>query len=114
MAMACLRLVTFLRERPERNFPCFISRMLRSTFLPAFAPYFLRPAVFLRVAFLRVAFLRPEAALRVVVFLRAVLFLRVAFFRVDDFFAAIDSSSAADITRYYPLTRFTQHADTKG
>lgn len=38
MAMACLRLVTFLPERPERSVPLFISSMLRWTFLPAFLP----------------------------------------------------------------------------
>ncbi|MGH8231508.1 MAG: hypothetical protein ACRESY_06785 [Steroidobacteraceae bacterium] len=34
IAIACLRLVTFLPEPPLRNLPCFISRMTRSTFLP--------------------------------------------------------------------------------
>jgi hypothetical protein len=29
MAIACLRLVTRLPERPERNFPFFISRITR-------------------------------------------------------------------------------------
>jgi len=38
IAMACLRLVTFLPERPERSFPCFISDMDRSTFCDAFFP----------------------------------------------------------------------------
>jgi hypothetical protein len=38
IAMACLRLVTFLPERPERSLPLFISSMLRCTFLPAFFP----------------------------------------------------------------------------
>ena len=38
MAMACLRLVTFLPERPERGVPLFISFMLRSTLLLAFLP----------------------------------------------------------------------------
>src|SRR5882672_2967569 len=39
MAMACLRLVTFLPERPDLSLPRFISCMARSTFLPALAPY---------------------------------------------------------------------------
>jgi len=38
MAIACLRLVTFFPERPERSSPRFISCMLRSTFEAAFAP----------------------------------------------------------------------------
>ena len=38
IAIACLRLVTFLRERPERSVPCFISCMLRCTLLCAFSP----------------------------------------------------------------------------
>jgi len=39
MAMACLRLVTFLPDRPERSLPCLRSRIARSTFFPAFFPY---------------------------------------------------------------------------
>jgi hypothetical protein len=35
MATACLRLVTFLPERPERSFPRFISCMFFSTFCDA-------------------------------------------------------------------------------
>lgn len=38
MAMACLRLLTFLRERPDRKLPLFISSMLRWTFFDAFLP----------------------------------------------------------------------------
>jgi hypothetical protein len=38
--MACLRLVTFLPERPDFSLPRFISCIERSTFLPAFGPYF--------------------------------------------------------------------------
>ena len=40
MAIACLRLVTFLPDRPERNVPCLRSRIARSTFFCAFLPYF--------------------------------------------------------------------------
>jgi hypothetical protein len=40
--MACLRLVTFLPERPDFSWPRFISCMARSTFRPDFGPY-LRP-----------------------------------------------------------------------
>ena len=43
MAMACLRLVTFLPLRPLFSVPCFSSRIARSTFLPAFGLYFLPP-----------------------------------------------------------------------
>src|SRR5262245_57210310 len=39
IAIACLRLLTFLPERPLRNLPCFISCMARSTFSDAFLPY---------------------------------------------------------------------------
>src|SRR5436309_7763178 len=41
MAIACLRLFTFLPDRPLLSVPRFRSRMARSTFLPAFLPYFL-------------------------------------------------------------------------
>jgi hypothetical protein len=39
MAMACLRLVTFLRERPLRSVPRFISSIARFTFRPLDLPY---------------------------------------------------------------------------
>ncbi|MGA7357040.1 MAG: hypothetical protein WBW76_16580, partial [Candidatus Cybelea sp.] len=48
IAMACFRLVTFLPERPDLSFPCFISCIARSTLRLAFGPYF-------RVVFLRAA-----------------------------------------------------------
>ena len=35
IAMACVRLVTFFPERPERSVPRFISRIDRSTFFEA-------------------------------------------------------------------------------
>lgn len=41
MAIACLREVTFLPDRPDRKEPRFISPMLLSTFWLAFLPYFL-------------------------------------------------------------------------
>jgi len=37
--MACLRLVTFLRERPLRSVPRFISSIARFTFRPLDLPY---------------------------------------------------------------------------
>lgn len=40
MAIACLRLRTFLPDRPERSVPRFRSRIARSTFFDAFLPYF--------------------------------------------------------------------------
>src|SRR5436190_15910630 len=40
IAIACLRLVTFFPERPERSLPRFRSRIARSTFSLAFFPYF--------------------------------------------------------------------------
>jgi hypothetical protein len=36
IAMACFRLVTFLPDRPERNFPRFISCIARPTLSDAF------------------------------------------------------------------------------
>jgi hypothetical protein len=70
IAMACLRLVTFLPERPERSVPLFISSMLRCTFLPAFLLVFL--PVFLpaflperrELCFLRVAMSTPYSKAR--------------------------------------------------
>jgi len=38
IAIACLRLLTFFPERPERRVPSFISPMLLSTLLAAFLP----------------------------------------------------------------------------
>ena len=40
MAMACLRLVTFLPDRPDRKVPRFLSCIARFTFDWAFLPYF--------------------------------------------------------------------------
>lgn len=40
IAMACLRLVTFFPDRPLLNVPALRSRIARSTFCPAFLPYF--------------------------------------------------------------------------
>src|SRR5579875_2091451 len=39
MAMACFGLVTFLPLRPDFSLPCFISRISRSTALPAAGLY---------------------------------------------------------------------------
>jgi hypothetical protein len=50
MAMACLRLVTFLPLRPDFSLPCFIARISRSTFLPAECEY-LRPEDFFELDF---------------------------------------------------------------
>src|ERR1700728_360224 len=54
MAMACLRLVTFLPELPERRVPALRSFMARSTFSPLLAPYFFLPPSFLAPSFLAV------------------------------------------------------------
>lgn len=40
IAIACLRLVTFLPDLPDRNVPRFRSCIARFTFRPAFFPYF--------------------------------------------------------------------------
>jgi len=97
IAIACLRLVTFLPERPERSLPRFISCMLRSTLREDFGPYlrrdFLRPPDFLRpLDFLRVLdVLRPLDFLRVLDFLRPpdVLLLDERRFELLDFFLGI-------------------------
>ena len=40
IAIACLRLLTFLPDLPDFNLPCFISRIARPTFCEALLPYF--------------------------------------------------------------------------
>src|SRR5712691_661956 len=40
IAIPCLRLVTFVPERPDLSVPCFRSCIARSTSLCAFFPYF--------------------------------------------------------------------------
>jgi hypothetical protein len=50
MAMACLRLFTFLPERPLLNVPCLRSCIARFTFDCAFFPYFLAMRISLRIA----------------------------------------------------------------
>ena len=82
--MACLRLVTFFPDRPDRSFPCFISRIVRSTLRPDFLEY-LRPADFLRPP----DFLRPDAVFRPGDFFRAGVFRVVDFLRPVDFFRAV-------------------------
>ena len=79
--MACLRLVTFFPDRPDPSFPCFISRIVRSTLRPDFLEY-LRPADFLRPP----DFLRPDAVFRPGDFFRAGVFRVADFLRPVDFF----------------------------
>ena len=50
IAIACLRLLTFFFERPERSEPLFISDIARSTLLEAFLPYRFFDDFFLLVA----------------------------------------------------------------
>ena len=47
IAIACLRLFTFLPERPDLSVPRLRSCIARRTFFCALLPYFLRPEVFL-------------------------------------------------------------------
>jgi hypothetical protein len=61
MAMACLGLVTFLPLRPDFNLPCFISRISRSTFLPADGEYFRVEDFFFEVDFLELVFVEDDA-----------------------------------------------------
>ncbi len=81
--MACLRLVTFLRDPPERSSPRLASWMARPTFLDASVEYF-RPAPFF--------FRAPVAGLSCpleVLFFRA---LEALFFRAPEvlFFRALE------------------------
>jgi hypothetical protein len=59
MAIACLRLVTFLPLRPDLSLPFFISLISVSTFLPAEGEY-LRPDDFLEDDFLADDFFADE------------------------------------------------------
>ena len=63
--MACFGFVTFLPVRPDFSVPCFISRISRSTFLPAEGEY-LRLEDFFAADFLAVDFLAE--AVRVLFF----------------------------------------------
>jgi len=92
MAMACLRLVTFLPLRPDFSLPRFISRISRSTFLPADGAY-LRPEEDFFAPLLRALVFRAPARdapplLRAVVFF-AVLFFAEDFFVLDFFLVAL-------------------------
>src|SRR5439155_9929481 len=49
IAIACLRLVTFFPERPDRSVPCLRSRITRSTFFDAFGPYLRLPRRFFAI-----------------------------------------------------------------
>lgn len=60
MAMACLRLVTFLPLRPDFSFPRFISCISRSTFLPADGEYLRPEDFFFELDFLDDDFLADE------------------------------------------------------
>ena len=60
MAMACLRLVTFLPLRPDFSFPRFISFISRSTFLPADGEYLRPDDFFFELDFLEDDFLADE------------------------------------------------------
>jgi hypothetical protein len=62
IAIACLRFVTFLPERPERNVPSFISCIERFTFDCALLPYFRREP--LREPVLRAAMGGPPSNTR--------------------------------------------------
>jgi len=92
MAMACLRLVTFLPLRPLRNLPCFISCISSFTYSCAFGPY-LRPLELL----LELRFFELEPVLReldrfVLLFLRELLFLELLLRELLFFFVAMCSS----------------------
>jgi hypothetical protein len=93
--MACLRLVTFLPLRPDFSLPCFISRISRSTFLPAEGEYlrldddFFAPVLLRTLVFFALMLLRDELLL-----LRAPDFFEEVF-RENDFFVPLDLFLAA-------------------
>ena len=95
MAMACLRLVTFLPLRPDFSLPCFISCISRSTFLPAEGEYlgldddFFSPVLLRALVFFAPVLLRDELLL-----LRALAFFE-ELFRDADFFVPLDLFWAA-------------------
>lgn len=60
MAMACFGLVTFFPLRPDFSFPCFISRISRSTALPAAGLYLRELDDFFEEDFLDALFFEDE------------------------------------------------------
>ena len=93
IAIACLRLLTFLPERPERSFPLFIFFIAPSTLRPERFEYLRLPRDFLRPLFLRPEDLRPP-------FLR-VDFLVVDFLRVDVDFLRLDVDFLRELLRFF-------------
>lgn len=90
MAMACLRLVTFLPLRPDFSLPCFIAFISRSTSLPADGEY-LRPEDFFRAEALlcdAVVFFAEVLLARLLVLLRPLLLFAAVFFALLDFVLA--------------------------
>jgi len=87
MAIACLRLVTFLPERPLFNFPFFISCISVLTCLPAAAPYLRPEELFFAEDFLADDFFAEDFFAGV--FFAVDFFVAVFFvaFLVEDFFA---------------------------
>jgi hypothetical protein len=85
IAIACLRLVTFLPLRPLFSLPLFISRISRSTFFPTDGLYFLELDFLLdlRVALFAAVFFADFLPVFVVFF--AEVFL-LALFLLGDFF----------------------------
>jgi hypothetical protein len=81
MAIACLRLVTFLPLRPDLSLPLFISLISVSTLLPAAGEYF-RPEEFLAEDFFAEGFFVEDFF--ALVLLLVLLFLVL----LDRFFAA--------------------------
>jgi small-conductance mechanosensitive channel len=90
-----------LPDRPERNFPAFISSIDRLTFAPALAPYF-------RPDFFRVELFFRGAAFFRVVFGRDAAFLRAPVFRVDFLRVAMPSNSPDQPTLRVTLDAFSK------
>ena len=93
IAIACLRLVTFLPLRPDLSLPFFISRISVSTFLPAEGEYF-RPEDFFADDFLAVDFFEDfvavERFLELLFFTEELLFFLLLDLFLAAFFVAID------------------------
>jgi len=86
MAMACFGLVTFLPLRPDFNLLCFISRISRSTFLPAEGEYLRLEDFFFELDFLALDFLDDDPLVLLRALLREVRDREALLLELLDFF----------------------------
>lgn len=89
MAMACFGLVTFFPLRPDFSFPCFISRISRSTALPAAGLYLRELDDFFEEDFLEALFFEDEDFFVEDFFADVFLEDDEDFFEDEDFFAEL-------------------------